>query len=171
MNEKERIEFIKIKWKEFLKKNSKKNIDISKIQSIDQAKQALRVKQAVEYVSQEFNVNLTDEQVVLLSDAIIEKTVLDEKGAISEIKSREGRPYFFSQDTFLMIKRLEYAILIKEIERYDRPEINELYEDIQEPDIEKLNRSLEKNGVKVEKRDDYSTIKGYHLVDIVSRGN
>ena len=40
-------------------------------------------------------------------------------------------------------------------------------EDIQEPDIEKLNRSLEKNGIKVEKRDDYSTIKGYHLVDIV----
>ncbi len=171
MNEKERIEFIKIKWKEFLKKNSKKNIDISKIQSIDQAKQALRVKRAVEYISQEFNVNLTDEQVVLLSDAIIEKTVLDEKGSISEIKSRVGRPYFFSQDTFLMIKRLEYAILIKEIERYDRPEINELYDDIQEPDIEKLNSSLEKNGFKVEKRDDYSTIKGYHLVDIVGRGN
>tara|TARA_B100000965_G_C19528720_1_gene730063 strand:+ start:601 stop:1116 length:516 start_codon:yes stop_codon:yes gene_type:complete len=171
MNEKERIEFIKIKWREFLKKYSKKNIDISKIQSIDQVKQALRVKQAVEYVSQEFNVNLTDEQVVLLSDAIIEKTVLDEKAEMKEIKSREGRPYFFSQDTFLMIKRLEYAILIKEIERYDRPEINELYEDIQEPDIEKLNRSLEKNGVKVEKRDDYSTIKGYHLVDIVGKGN
>lgn len=168
MNEKERIEFIKIKWKEFLKKNSKRNIDISKIQSIDQAKQALRIKQAVEYVSQEFNVNLSDEQVALLSDAIIEKTVFDEKGARSETKSREGRPYFFSQDTYLVIKRLEYAILIKEIERYDRPEINELYEDIREPYIEKLNRSLEKYGIEVEKRGDYSTIKGYHLVDILS---
>ena len=89
------------------KKNSKRNIDISKIQSIDQAKQALRIKQAVEYVSQEFNVNLSDEQVALLSDAIIEKTVFDEKGARSETKSREGRPYFFSQDTYLVIKRLE----------------------------------------------------------------
>ena len=171
MDEKERIEFIKIKWKEFLEKNSKKNIDISKIQSIDQVKQAIRIKQAVEYVSEKFDVNLTDEQVILLSDAIIEKTVLDETGEIREIKSREGRPYFFSQDTFLMITRLEYAILIKEIERYDRPEIYELYEDIREPDIEKLNNSLEKNGIKLEKRDDYSTFKGYHLVDIVSKGN
>ena len=171
MDEKERIEFIKIKWKEFLEKNSKKNIDISKIQSIDQVKQAIRIKQAVEYVSEKFDVKLTDEQVILLSDAIIEKTVLDETGEIREIKSREGRPYFFSQDTFLMITRLEYAILIKEIERYDRPEIYELYEDIREPDIEKLNNSLEKNGIKLEKRDDYSTFKGYHLVDIVSKGN
>ena len=113
MNEKERIEFIKIKLKEFLEKNSKKNIDISKIQSIDQVKQAIRIKQAVEYVSEKFDVNLTDEQVILLSDAIIEKTVLDERGEIRDIKSREGRPYFFSQDTFLMISRLEYAILIK----------------------------------------------------------
>ena len=32
MDEQERIEFIKIKWKEFLEKNSKKNIDISKIE-------------------------------------------------------------------------------------------------------------------------------------------
>ena len=79
MDEKERIEFIKIKWKEFLEKNSKKNIDISKIQSIDQVKQAIRIKQAVEYVSEKFDVKLTDEQVILLSDAIIEKTVLDEK--------------------------------------------------------------------------------------------
>ena len=60
------------------------------------------------------------------------------------------------------------SILIKEIERYDRPEINELYEDIREPYIEKLNRSLEKYGIEVEKRGDYSTIKGYHLVDILS---
>ena len=96
MNEKERIEYIKKEWKKFLEKNSKRDIDISKIKSIDEVKQALKIREAIEYISEEFNVGLSDEQVVLLSDALIEKTVIDEKGEIKELKSREGKPYFFS---------------------------------------------------------------------------
>ena len=85
MNEKDRIEYIKREWKKFLEKNSKRDIDISKIKSIDEVKQALKIREAVEYISEEFKVGLSDEQVVLLSDALIEKTVIDEKGEIKEI--------------------------------------------------------------------------------------
>ena len=160
MNEKERIEYIKKEWKKFLEKNSKRDIDISKIKSIDEVKQALKIREAVEYISEEFNVGLSDEQVVLLSDALIEKTV------IKELKSREGRPYFFSQNVFLMITRLEFAILVRELQRLDRPEISEIFEDIREPDAIKLNNILEKDNIKIENNNDYPRIRGYHLTDI-----
>ncbi len=166
MNEKERIEYIKKEWKKFLEKNSKRDIDISKIKSIDEVKQALKIREAVEYISEEFNVGLSDEQVVLLSDALIEKTVIDEKGEIKELKSREGRPYFFSQNVFLMITRLEFAVLVRELQRLDRPEISEIYEDIREPDAIKLNNILEKDNIKIENNNDYPRIRGYHLTDI-----
>ena len=166
MNEKERIEYIKKEWKKFLEKNSKRDIDISKIKSIDEVKQALKIREAVEYISEEFNVGLSDEQVVLLSDALIEKTVIDEKGEIKELKSREGKPYFFSQNVFLMITRLEFAVLVKELQRLDRPEISEIFEDIREPDAIKLNNILEKDNIKIENNNDYPRIRGYHLTDI-----
>ena len=166
MNEKERIEYIKKEWKKFLEKNSKRDIDISKIKSIDEVKQALKIREAVEYISEEFNVGLSDEQVVLLSDALIEKTVIDEKGEIKELKSREGRPYFFSQNVFLMITRLEFAVLLRELQRLDRPEISEIFEDIREPDAIKLNNILEKDNIKIENNNDYPRIRGYHLADI-----
>ncbi len=95
MDEQERIEFIKIKWKEFLEKNSKKNIDISKIESVDEIKQVLKIRQAIETISDEFKIDISEEQVVLLSNALINETVINEKGKIKEIKSREGRPFFF----------------------------------------------------------------------------
>ena len=166
MNEKERIEYIKKEWKKFLEKNSKRDIDISKIKSIDEVKQALKIREAVEYISEEFNVGLSDEQVVLLSDALIEKTVIDEKGEIKELKSREGRPYFFSQNVFLMITRLDFAVLVRELQRLDRPEISEIFEDIREPDAIKLNNILEKDNIKIENNNDYPRIRGYHLTDI-----
>ena len=166
MNEKERIEYIKKEWKKFLEKNSKRDIDISKIKSIDEVKQALKIREAVEYISEEFKVGLSDEQVVLLSDALIEKTVIDEKGEIKELKSREGRPYFFSQNVFLMITRLEFAVLVRELQRLDRPEISEIFEDIREPDAIKLNNILEKDNIKIENNNDYPRIRGYHLTDI-----
>ena len=92
MNEKERIDFIKQEWKKFLKKQFNKDIDISKIESIEEIKKALNIKQAVETISEEYKIDISEEQIVLLSDALIEKTVIDEKGKIKEIKSREGRP-------------------------------------------------------------------------------
>ena len=166
MDEKERIEYIKKEWKKFLEKNSKRDIDISKIKSIDEVKQALKIREAVEYISEEFKVGLSDEQVVLLSDALIEKTVIDEKAEIKELKSREGRPYFFSQNVFLMITRLEFAVLVRELQRLDRPEISEIFEDIREPDAIKLNNILEKDNIKIENNNDYPRIRGYHLTDI-----
>ena len=98
MNDTERIDFIKQEWKKFLKKQIKKDIDISKIESINEIKQALKIREAVETISDEFKIEISEEQVVLLSDALINETVIDEKGKIKEIKSREGRPYFFSMD-------------------------------------------------------------------------
>ena len=68
-----------------------------------------------------------------------------------------------------MITRLEFGVLISELERLDRPEINEIFEEIREPKINQLNNSLEKNGVRVENRGEYPTIKGYHLCDIINR--
>ena len=78
----------------------------------------------------------------MLSDALIEKTVIDEKGKIKEIKSREGRPYFFSHDTYLMMTRLPYAVLTKELIRFDRPEYTENYKDLNDPMIIILKRIL-----------------------------
>ena len=170
MNEKERIEYIKKEWKKFLEKNSKRDIDISKIKSIDEVKQALKIREAIEYISEEFNVGLSDEQVVLLSDALIEKTVIDEKGEIKELKSREGKPYFFSQNVFLMITRLEFAVLVKELQRLDRPELLEAIEDLKEPDISIINKYLKKDGIRVENTNDYPSIRGYYLSDIINKG-
>ena len=44
MNDTERIDFIKQEWKKFLKKQIKKDIDISKIESINEIKQALKIR-------------------------------------------------------------------------------------------------------------------------------
>ena len=87
MNDIERIDFIKQEWKKFLKKRIKKDIDISKIESIDEIKQALKIREAVETISDEFKIDISEEQVVLLSDALINEAVIDEKGKIKEIKS------------------------------------------------------------------------------------
>jgi len=170
MNEKERIDFIKQEWKKFLKKQLNKDIDISKIESIEEIKKALNIKQAVETISEEYKIDISEEQIVLLSDALIEKTVIDEKGKIKEIKSREGRPYFFSQDTYLMMTRLPFAVLTNELIRFDRPEYIENYKDLNEPIVNKISNSLEKDDIKVVINPDNSTIKGYHLVDIISKG-
>ena len=95
MNDFERIDFIKLQWKKFLKKKIKRDIDISKIESIDEIKKALKIREAVEIISDEFKIDISEEEVVLLSNALISETVIYEKGKIKEIKSREGRPYFF----------------------------------------------------------------------------
>ena len=87
MNDFERIDFIKQEWKKFLKKKIKKDIDISKIESIVEIKQALKIREAVETISDEFKIDISEEEVVLLSNALISETVIDEKGKI--LKSKE----------------------------------------------------------------------------------
>ena len=57
MNDFERIDFIKQQWKKFLKKKIKKDIDISKIESIVEIKQALKIREAVETISGEFKID------------------------------------------------------------------------------------------------------------------
>jgi hypothetical protein len=65
-----------------------------------------------------------------------------------------------------MITRLEFAVLIEELQRLDRPEILGIFEDIHEPRTNRLNNILEKDGIKIEKTNDYPSIRGYHLSDI-----
>jgi len=166
MNDFERIDFIKQEWKKFLKKKIKKDIDISKIESIVEIKQALKIREAVETISDEFKIDISEEEVVLLSNALISETVIDEKGKIKEIKSREGRPYFFSFDTYLMITRLPFAMIFEELIRSDRPEYLENDYDLNEPITDKINNKFEKDGLKVEKNTNSNNIKAYSLADI-----
>ena len=166
MDEQERIEFIKIKWKEFLEKNSKKNIDISKIESVDEIKQVLKIRQAIETISDEFKIDISEEQVVLLSNALINETVINEKGKIKEIKSREGRPFFFSIDTYLMMTRYPFAMIKRESLRMDRPEYLEDDYNLNEPISDRINSTFEKDGLKVEKNTNSNNIKAFSLGDI-----
>ena len=69
-----------------------------------------------------------------------------------------------------MMTRLPFAVLTNELIRFDRPEYIENYKDLNEPVVNKISNSLEKDDIKVVKNSDNSTIKGYHLVDIVSKG-
>ena len=170
MNGKERIDFIKQQWKRFLKKKLKKDIDISKIESVDEIKQALKIREAVETISDEFKIDISEEQIVLLSDALINETVVDEKGKIKDVKSREGRPYFFSMDTHQMMLNLPFAIIKEELLRTDRPEYLENDYDSMEPLAIKINNTFEKDGLNVEKNTDYNNIKAYSLADIASKG-
>tara|TARA_B100000795_G_scaffold266943_1_gene250933 strand:+ start:186 stop:698 length:513 start_codon:yes stop_codon:yes gene_type:complete len=170
MNDKERIDFIKQQWKRFLKKKLKKDIDISKIESVDEIKQALKIREAVETISDEFKIDISEEQIVLLSDALINETVVDEKGKIKDVKSREGRPYFFSMDTHQMMLNLPFAIIKEELLRTDRPEYLENDYDSMEPLAIKINNTFEKDGLNVEKNTDYNNIKAYSLADIASKG-
>tara|TARA_B100000787_G_scaffold165573_1_gene149671 strand:+ start:206 stop:718 length:513 start_codon:yes stop_codon:yes gene_type:complete len=170
MNDKERIDFIKQQWKKFLKKKLKKDIDISKIESVDEIKQALKIREAVETISDEFKIDISEEQIVLLSDALINETVVDEKGKIKDVKSREGRPYFFSMDTHQMMLNLPFAIIKEELLRTDRPEYLENDYDSMEPLAIKINNTFEKDGLNVEKNTDYNNIKAYSLADIASKG-
>ena len=166
MNDIERIDFIKQEWKKFLKKRIKKDIDISKIESIDEIKQALKIREAVETISDEFKIDISEEQVVLLSDALINEAVIDEKGKIKEIKSREGRPYFFSMDTYLMMTRLPFAMIREESLRIDRPEYFEDDYSLNEPISYKINTTFEKDGLRVEKNTNSNNIKAFSLADI-----
>ena len=73
MNEKERIDFIKQEWKKFLKKKLKKDIDISKIESIEEIKRAITTRDAIEKLAEEYGVEATKEQLILLADKINEE--------------------------------------------------------------------------------------------------
>ena len=48
-----------------------KNIDISKIESIEEIKKALNIKQAVETISEEYKIDISEEQIVLLSEHLL----------------------------------------------------------------------------------------------------
>ena len=170
MNDNERIDFIKLQWKKFLKKKIKRDIDISKIESIDEIKKALKIREAVETISDEFKIDISDEQVVLLSNALISETVIDEKGKIKDVKSREGRPYFFSYDTYQIITKLPFAMINRELIRTDRPEYLENDYDLNEPISHKINNMFEKDGLNIEKNTDSNNIKAYSLADIAGNG-
>jgi hypothetical protein len=170
MNDNERIDFIKLQWKKFLKKKIKRDIDISKIESIDEIKKALKIREAVETISDEFKIDISDEQVVLLSNALISETVIDEKGKIKDVKSREGRPYFFSYDTYQIITKLPFAMINRELIRTDRPEYLENDYDFNEPISHKINNMFEKDGLNIEKNTDSNNIKAYSLADIAGNG-
>ena len=170
MNDNERIDFIKLQWEKFLKKKIKRDIDISKIESIDEIKKALKIREAVETISDEFKIDISDEQVVLLSNALISETVIDEKGKIKDVKSREGRPYFFSYDTYQIITKLPFAMINRELIRTDRPEYLENDYDLNEPISHKINNMFEKDGLNIDKNTDSNNIKAYSLADIAGNG-
>tara|TARA_B100000795_G_C22703882_1_gene400770 strand:- start:362 stop:874 length:513 start_codon:yes stop_codon:yes gene_type:complete len=170
MNDNERIDFIKLQWEKFLKKKIKRDIDISKIESIDEIKKALKIREAVEAISDEFKIDISDEQVVLLSNALISETVIDEKGKIKDVKSREGRPYFFSYDTYQIITKLPFAMINRELIRTDRPEYLENDYDSNEPISHKINNMFEKDGLNIDKNTDSNNIKAYSLADIAGNG-
>ena len=170
MNDNERIDFIKLQWEKFLKKKIKRDIDISKIESIDEIKKALKIREAVEAISDEFKIDISDEQVVLLSNALISETVIDEKGKIKDVKSREGRPYFFSYDTYQIITKLPFAMINRELIRTDRPEYLENDYDLNEPISHKINNMFEKDGLNIDKNTDSNNIKAYSLADIAGNG-
>jgi len=170
MNDNERIDFIKLQWEKFLKKKIKRDIDISKIESIDEIKKALKIREAVETISDEFKIDISDEQVVLLSNALISETVIDEKGKIKDVKSREGRPYFFSYDTYQIITKLPFAMINRELIRTDRPEYLENDYDSNEPISHKINNMFEKDGLNIDKNTDSNNIKAYSLADIAGNG-
>ena len=170
MNDNQRIDFIKLQWKKFLKKKIKRDIDISKIESVDEIKKALKIREAVEAISDEFKIDISDEQVVLLSNALISETVIDEKGKIKDVKSREGRPYFFSYDTYQIITKLPFAMINRELIRTDRPEYLENDYDLNEPISHKINNMFEKDGLNIDKNTDSNNIKAYSLADIAGNG-
>ena len=170
MNDNQRIDFIKLQWKKFLKKKIKRDIDISKIESVDEIKKALKIREAVETISDEFKIDISDEQVVLLSNALISETVIDEKGKIKDVKSREGRPYFFSYDTYQIITKLPFAMINRELIRTDRPEYLENDYDLNEPISHKINNMFEKDGLNIDKNTDSNNIKAYSLADIAGNG-
>ena len=170
MNDNQRIDFIKLQWEKFLKKKIKRDIDISKIESIDEIKKALKIREAVEAISDEFKIDISDEQVVLLSNALISETVIDEKGKIKDVKSREGRPYFFSYDTYQIITKLPFAMINRELIRTDRPEYLENDYDSNEPISHKINNMFEKDGLNIDKNTDSNNIKAYSLADIAGNG-
>ena len=91
----------------------------------------------------------------------------EKKRVVKEIKSREGRPYFFSMDTYLMMTRLPFAMIRRESLRIDRPEYLEDDYSLNEPISDKINTTFEKDGLRVEKNTNSNNIKAFSLADIV----
>ena len=186
MNEKERIDFIKQEWKKFLKKKLKKDIDISKIESIEEIKRAITTRDAIEKLAEEYEVEATKEQLILLADKINEEKIIEKRESekIKERNSIEGSFQFFSHragvDT--MINTRPFEILVKESIRSG--ENAEYYNhddncETKEAKVDIINNNLEKqydphfyyySDTIAEKNGKNFTIKGYHLIDIVSKG-
>ena len=65
MDSKKQIEFIKEAWKKFLEKKKSENqdLDITNLQSIKEIKQAVLFREAIVQVSEEDEIDITEEEI------------------------------------------------------------------------------------------------------------
>ena len=81
MDSKKQIEFIKEAWGKFLekKKNENQDLDIKKLESIEEVKKAFLIRDAVAEVAEVDDIDVTEEQVTTLANILIEKEIISQR--------------------------------------------------------------------------------------------
>ena len=81
MDSKKQIEFIKEAWGKFLekKKNENQDLDIKKLESIEEVKKAFLIRDAVAEVAEVDDIDVTEEQVTSLANILIEKEIISQR--------------------------------------------------------------------------------------------
>jgi|TARA_B100001964_G_C13969163_1_gene481100 hypothetical protein len=81
MDSKKQIEFIKEAWKKFLEKKKSENqdLDITNLQSIKEIKQAVLFREAIVQVSEEDEIDITEEEITTVANILIQKEIVSKR--------------------------------------------------------------------------------------------
>ena len=184
MDLKKRIEFIEEAWKKFQEKKKKesRDIDISKLKSVREIKQALQLRSEITEVLEKDS-PLSKEQITEFIDFTIQKEITDFHLDTKDYSSRVGRPQYFFRDVSNMMEKFPWEVLKNESK----------YTNINEPLLEEIlpenkarlinyailnsfnfldcNPFIEGgNQHSVMDNNESFSFKGYSLADIIGRG-
>jgi len=180
MDSKKQIDFIKEAWKKFQEKKKKesRDIDISKLKSVREIKQALQLRSKITEVLEK-ETPLSKEQITEFIDFTIQKEITDAHEE-ADYSSKEGRPQYFFRDVSNMIEKFPWEVLKNE-NKYTN--INEplLEETLPENKARLINYAISKsfslldgnpfiqggNEDSIIENNQSFSFKGYSLADII----
>jgi|TARA_B100000315_G_C14451799_1_gene529486 cell fate (sporulation/competence/biofilm development) regulator YlbF (YheA/YmcA/DUF963 family) len=130
MDSKKQIEFIEEAWKKFQEKKKKesRDIDISKLKSVREIKQALQLRSEITEVLEKDS-PLSKEQITEFIDFSIQKEIVDEhQVGRKEYARKQDRPDYFRYNVYDMMVKSPWVVLKNESK----------YTNINEPLLEEI---------------------------------
>ena len=151
MDLKKRIEFIEEAWKKFQEKKKKesRDIDISKLKSVREIKQALQLRSEITEVLEKDS-SLSKEQITEFIDFTIQKEIVDEhQVGRKEYARKQDRPDYFRYNVYDMMVKSPWVVLKNESN----------YTNINEPLLEEI---LPENKARLI---NYTILNSFNLLD------